>query len=714
MRLETMQAVQHASQWRLEFEPATQFVTIHSIKIRRENVEVEHAGLDKIRILQRESGLEGFIIDGAVTLLLVLEDVRPGDILEWSYTIENQPRLLPEHCTAFFTLPIGSPVGKFHFSLQFHESRQMKWKSASPDRKPAENTENQSTTWVWQGENLETPEPEDNTPEWHLPNFWIQISNCPDWSTIATAFCNAWKEEPENPRLSEIIQQIKQEETDLLRQIEKAIRLVQDEHRYLSVNLELGGQVPTAPETVLRRRYGDCKDLSFLLTHLLKRLGIPARPILVNTRLRKSIASLLPMVLFDHAVVEYQVQGETRWVDATLKKQGGGPLNRIIFDFALGLPVDTAASGLIAPPPASVQASLYEVKETILVDTTGKDSLLSVVTIAHGRHADLLRHDFETQDIKVLEEKRLQACANRFFRAGRIGSLKYRDDRDAGEFVVAEVFAINGFLTEGPRPETCIFHLRPSYAADFLGRPEIKPGTKRQTPFALPHPYKIVHTLEVQSPGLHPEILPAHRVQSRFVYFSRAHKGLGTYCLLTFSFNTLVDSVPADQVADYRKTVEEIWAVSSGRIHLMIGYAHPKKRRDFGELPLPSRKPATRTGSTQVPSAKQPVATTASKEVTATPTSSPLAMALVSKAESISKPVEIISKTEIPKTDQPSSPKESSSRITNAQPLLSPEEHRSQRKRKQKKRSLLWPIIIGVITISLIIVFIFALRRPPQ
>ena len=35
IRLETMQAVQEESQWRLEFEPQKEMVTVHWIKIRR-------------------------------------------------------------------------------------------------------------------------------------------------------------------------------------------------------------------------------------------------------------------------------------------------------------------------------------------------------------------------------------------------------------------------------------------------------------------------------------------------------------------------------------------------------------------------------------------------------------------------------------------------------------------------------------------------------
>src|SRR5208283_3402640 len=80
MRLETMQAVQRQSQWQLQFEPRTQLVTLHWIKIRRGNQEFDHTNLGKIRLLQREEGLERFVIHGWCTLLLLLEDVRPGDI----------------------------------------------------------------------------------------------------------------------------------------------------------------------------------------------------------------------------------------------------------------------------------------------------------------------------------------------------------------------------------------------------------------------------------------------------------------------------------------------------------------------------------------------------------------------------------------------------------------------------------------------------------
>src|SRR5579859_6466315 len=117
IRLETMQAVQHWSQWRLQFEPKTQQVTLHSLKIRRGQEEIDQSDLAKSHLLQREDGLERFVLHGWFTLLMVLEDVRPGDILEFSYTVRGESALFPNHGCYFFTLPQGVPVGKYHFAV---------------------------------------------------------------------------------------------------------------------------------------------------------------------------------------------------------------------------------------------------------------------------------------------------------------------------------------------------------------------------------------------------------------------------------------------------------------------------------------------------------------------------------------------------------------------------------------------------------------------
>lgn len=399
IRLETMQAVQHWSQWRLQFEPRTQLVTLHSLKIRRGDQEIDQSNLERSHLLQREEGLERFIIHGWYTLLMILDDVRPGDILDFSYTIRTESTLFPDHGGHFFTLPQGVPVGKYHFAVQFNNARSRKWRSSNPALAPLEKKEADTTFWSWSDVKYSGAKPETNSPSWYISYPWIQVSDFTDWQMVAAGVARAWETREDDGAIADIVRDIQSKASDLQSRIEAAIELVQDSCRYLSVNLEFGGQIPTSPGIVARRRFGDCKDLSLLLATLLRKLGVEARPVLVNAFLRKTVEVFMPMPsLFNHAVVEFEADGKRRWIDTTFKEQGGGAFGRVIPDYGAGLPVDAAATGLVQPPKFETP-DLYDLREHVLLDTSNAPSLMSVTLTAQGGQAELLRRQLKQQGL---------------------------------------------------------------------------------------------------------------------------------------------------------------------------------------------------------------------------------------------------------------------------------------------------------------------------
>ncbi len=596
MRLETMQAVQLHSQWRLEFEPQAQSVVLHCIKVRRGASETEHGVMGLIQFLQREAELEGFSIDGWITLLLLLEDVRTDDILEWSYTVTSRPRLLPMHVSRFFSLPIGTEVGKYYFSVRHAEPRGLKWKSSAPELAPKITTEGTEIIWLWSGESISTPEQECYAPLWQLTFPWVQVSDCADWQTVARAISEGW-EEVTCDGLRRFVEEIQSSSSDPLIQVNRAIELVQDGFRYLSVNLKLGGQIPASAETVIRRRYGDCKDVAFLLVQTLRLLGISARPVLVDSFWRKSIASMLPSPnVFNHVVVEYQIGDEKRWVDATSKSQGGGALGRSISDFGMGLPIDAETTALVPVPKASLPSGTYELKESFLLDTAGHPSFFAQVGIATGGHADSLRWEFANEGVETVAKRRLQACANRFSWATRVGPLQYRDNREANEFVIAEVFEITGFLKEDRKSNTCPFLIQSDITSETLLSPPLAP---RRSPFVLPFPYHVTHTVEIDFTGFNPAAMPPFHAKNQFFNFSRRTKALPKFFKITYTLETLTDSVPPAHLGEHRKLVESVWRESALQIHLPVGYSRMRKRSDFGRLPGPTRTPATAAPETK-------------------------------------------------------------------------------------------------------------------
>jgi hypothetical protein len=582
MRLETIQAVQNEAQGRIAFEPRTQILTLHWLKIHRGETVFDRTALANLRCVQREH--DGFVSPDKLTVMLVLEDVRPGDVLNLSYTIEEQSLFTGDYCGCLFAMPEGASVGKICFAVRFRDARHVRWRSSAPELQPVKTRQGGETHWVWTREDFHGTRTEENTPPWHISYPWIQVSDSVEWESIASAFATAWGMDKFDADLEDFIPEMDTWEGSILQQTEKAIQLVQDQFRYVAQVGELDGSPPSAPEVVARRRFGDAKDLSLMLMVLLEELGLEARLILVNSKYRKSLAGLLPMPsLFDHIVVEYKAQNEIRWVDATVKGQGGGSLNRVIGDFGVGLPVAEAGSDLIPAPEPGLESNVYQITESVLLDTSGDPSIFGIVITARGSHAEDLRREFESAGAETMARRRLQMCVDRFIDVKRMGELEYYDNRTDNEFFLAEVFEIKNFLKDDPQSSWYKLEVAAEVVANLLPLPI---AGVRHSPLALPHPCHMAHILEIHCVALPPAIVQERTIENSWVHFTRLRKTLAGYWTLTTTLSTLTDAVPPEGVEEYREDAREIRSQSNWSLLVPAGQARPHQRSDFGKLPV--------------------------------------------------------------------------------------------------------------------------------
>lgn len=440
------------------------------------------------------------------------------------------------------------------------------------------------TFWKWSGEKFIAPKLEVNTPSWHIGYPWIQVSDFADWQTIAAGISEMWVTETDDPTVAELAKEIEGQESSLPRRIERAIRLVQDECRYLSVNLEFSGQIPTPPGTVARRRYGDCKDLSFLLVNLLGKLGVRARPMLVNTLLHKSVRNFMPMPsLFNHVVVELESDGKRRWIDTTLKQQGGDPFNRFIPDYDCGLPVEAAATGLVDSPKLEI-SNLFDLHEHILLDTKNGSSLMAVTLQVEGNQADLHRLQFKKLGLEEWGKQRLQSMVNRYRSANRVGALKYQDDRDANVFVLTEVFEIQFKLGNHANPKLRVFHLPGGWLSTLLPMP---PKDERRNPFLLPYPCAINHVVDVDTRGIKRVRLkePRTNISTDFAVVSRTDRAGFGHFTMRLALQTKADSVTPNSIEKYVTFLEKMATTCNRVLNLPFGHPRPAAPYGFGELP---------------------------------------------------------------------------------------------------------------------------------
>jgi hypothetical protein len=115
-RLETPQSVQEAGRIEISFDPASQKLCIHAISIFRDGKLTNFADLQEIKIIQRERELERGIYDGYITALILLNDLRTGDVIDVESTITSDDTIFPDHYWSEEYFEHTIPVCRQYFS----------------------------------------------------------------------------------------------------------------------------------------------------------------------------------------------------------------------------------------------------------------------------------------------------------------------------------------------------------------------------------------------------------------------------------------------------------------------------------------------------------------------------------------------------------------------------------------------------------------------
>ncbi len=660
-RLETLYSVQQGGQLQLPFDPRTEKLVIHSINRRRGTNVLEQASPDRLKFFQRESSLENLVVTGETTLVLVLEDVQIGDVLDVSYTVRQTPDLLKSSFSRVVPIPSDSPIRAFHFDVSFCPApARMQWKSSAPALPPNEESSGELTRWCWTFENLLPTETERNVPAGFITNKWIQVSDCASWLEVAQAVSATWQETWDDPLLEKTATDIAARAQSPAERAQLALTFVQDEIRYLSVNDKLGGRIPSAPSIVLKRRFGDCKDKCFLLAHLFRKLGVSARPVLVNFGLRDRLDQFLPSPnVFNHVIIEYEIDGKRYWADGTSAMQGGSTPARARPDFKWGLPIGPDVQNLEQIPP-HLNEGKFELRQKFIVDTSGRPSTMIVHITATGSEADSIRYDLAFNGHEAVAKRTEERCKLFDSKLSRVSPMEWHDDRRLNEIQLANCFELSAW-------ETGVY-LRCHANVIISALAPTTVTAERTLPLALPFPCRFVQKTEIEAPSLPAGGWPQINIRNKFFKLSRRMEQRVGHWTVTYSFETLVDVVLPEQTGRYMACLAELMEHLGIIVLFPKGYIARTRGRESGNLKL-----STRTPSKQ-PAVEKPDATP--------PVLPPVAPALVSLARGPTMPfTKSPTETTGSKTGEPVKP---TGQTLPVPPVLSKVE--AQRKRPQSLR----------------------------
>ena len=444
----TDKGIDDLSHREIEVDPSWETLVISQLDVIRAGRRVSRLRDVQVKVLQRERDLESRIYDGRKMVALDLPDIRVGDIVEFAYTRSGMNPVFQGHHAGDFDMQWQVPVAHVHrrlssvASLDLHVAQLTG--AAAPRLAQADGFDER----VWDAHDVPGLRVEASVPGTYNPYPWIEWSDFGTWADVAR-----WAERlypvPTRlgPALQAAVDDIARQAPDADARVVAVLRLVQQQVRYLGVEIGAGTHAPSAPDAVYARRWGDCKEKALLMVTMLRALGVAASPALVNTQRRTDIAHDLPNPgSFDHAITRVRVAGADYWLDPTRSPQQGTLATVSQPDYARALVLDGHASALTAMRANTVAAHSREVR--IDVDSRAGFDLpvrLDVRTTYRGFSADMMRDELGDGERAELQHRYLNFYANTYAGISVAAPFDVSDDTRANTVVVTEHYAVKDF-----------------------------------------------------------------------------------------------------------------------------------------------------------------------------------------------------------------------------------------------------------------------------
>ena len=302
------------------WNPASGPPVVHFIKVHRDGETIDVLEKSSFEILRREDQLEAAMLDGILTAVLRVPDLRVGDELEVGLTTRLSDPTLGKNDSGVLLLGPSPASGRYRLGLSWDKGLKPHVRM-TPDIAPVARSRADGIDFSFDNPAMLTP-PKDAPARYQWQRI-VEFTDFADWATISRHFAPLFTKAAridEGSALDKEAKRIAAAHAAPLDRASAALKLVQRDVRYIYVGLGNGNLTPATAEETWQRRYGDCKGKTALLLALLARLGIEAEAVLANNNGGDDgpDARLPNPGMFDHVLVRARIDGVAYWLDGTL------------------------------------------------------------------------------------------------------------------------------------------------------------------------------------------------------------------------------------------------------------------------------------------------------------------------------------------------------------------------------------------------------------
>ena len=583
-RVTDRSGLEHAARISREFDPTDETLALNFIRIVREDGAVDNREDAEITVLRQEDGLEAGIIDGKLTAVVHLEDVRVGDVIDYSFSGTVTSHLWPDHYFEAVTVEWSVPLAQQRYVLSVPAELPVEARSVATRVKPkVEVTGDRKKLVVYQ----QDPDPiriEASVPGEWVANGFVELSTMASWEAVADWAVPVFSVDDALP--DSFVRQLDEIAAAYDRPEDRAthvLRLVQEEIRYLGIELGLGSHVPRTPAETIKNGYGDCKDKSVLLVAALKYLGIDAVPALASIAYGELLPQLPPTVgRFDHAIVGVHVDGQWHWVDPTLSHQGGRIADLADLEYGYVLPIRDLQTELEEIEVDFPELPTYQVLEEFdLPESADVGLRLRSDNTYRGARADYIRSLIARIGTKALETSYLDYYSEIYNGLREDGALTITDDLDenvvnveANYVLDVHTFENNGYHMELPVSMEAVQNALP--------QPD---EAERKAPLDLPFGTNNEHVVRISKPGYRLSLPDDSSTDVTGITYARSFRNDGDVFELKANLRVASNIANRDTVPAVVKLANSV--AEDSELSVLLRSAVPTLSKQLGlEVPL--------------------------------------------------------------------------------------------------------------------------------
>lgn len=374
----------------------------------------------------RESSLDIFSDNRIVRA--PLPAVAVGSVVEYTITTDGRSPIEGAGLSGVFTFGGWVPVERTRLILDGPASIQPRILNHSGVEPQVEENDGRRRTIFTTGRRPKLENVEGWLPFDEMAYPYVAFSTGTSWQEIATRYAAIVDEQIAGSDLQKLVKNAIGNAKTPRDIAARVLAAIQKDIRYAGVEIASGSIIPRQPATVLKNKYGDCKDKAVLLVAMLRQAGLTAHVALLRAGYDFDAHQSLPgLGRFNHAIVRLESPDGAIWIDPTDEFARAGELP-IVDQGRMALVAAADTTALTRTPELPSTSNQYNETRLITLGEHGKPPVVEITETTGSTDAEQRRYYVNTAAGKYRES--MESYAKSYYFAKRLENLGTSDPHD--------------------------------------------------------------------------------------------------------------------------------------------------------------------------------------------------------------------------------------------------------------------------------------------